>query len=143
MFKSVAAAHVLCIEDMINNDPNLSTGGKWDSASPTSFFQKNQLQEMATGLLPLRFAGMPHKRPTNPTSSWKKSRQGNKSRMTATGTGVSLEGVAHHSDAREERRTHSKRKVEFVASVYLHGHTSTQQHSPPSKKQKKKRRTAD
>ena len=107
--------------------------------------QKNQLQEGATGLPPMRSARTPRKRPTNPNCTRKKSCRGNETRMTATGTGVSLEGAARHSDARAFERTHSlfKQKAESAASAQLHGHTSTQRQLPPAKKRKKKQRTAD
>ena len=98
-----------------------------------------------TSLAPLRSARTRRRRPTNPTCTRKKVRRENKTRMTATGTGVSVEGTACHSDARAFERTHSlfKRKAESAASAQLHGHTSTQRQLPPAKKRKKKRRTAD
>ena len=107
--------------------------------------QKNQLQEGATGLAPLRTARTRRRRPTNPTGTRKKVRRENETRMTATGTGVSVEGTARQSDARAFERTHSlfKRKAKSAASAQLHGHTSTQRQLPPAKKRKKKRRTAD
>ena len=107
--------------------------------------QKNQLQEGATGLLPMRSARTPRRRPSNPTGARKKSRRGNKTRMTASGTRVNVEGAAHHSDALGFERTHSlfKQKAESAALAQLHGHTSTQRQLPPAKKQKKKQRTAD
>ena len=107
--------------------------------------QKNQLQEGATGLPPMRSARTRRRRPINPACTRKKVRRENETRMTATGTGVSVEGAARHSDARAFERTHSlfKRKAESEASAQLHGHTSTQRQLPPAKKRKKKRRTAD
>ena len=102
--------------------------------------QKNQLQEGATGLLPMRSARTPHKRPTKPTSTRKKSRKGNKTRMTATGTGMSVEGAARHSDARKMMRTHSlfKQKAESMALAQLHGQPSTQPQLPAKREKKNK-----
>ena len=104
--------------------------------------QRNQIPPGET-TLPPRAAGASRRRPTTSAQSKKRSRRGNESRMTSTGTGISPVLTGHNDDINTRRNPISKRTAESLAEDSLHGTSSTQRNLPPAKKRKKKRRTAD
>ena len=104
--------------------------------------QRNQIPPGET-TLPPRAAGASRRRPTTSAQSKKRSRRGNESRMTSTGTGIRPVLTGHNDDINARRNPISKRTAESLAEDSLHGTSSTQRNLPPAKKRKKKRQTAD